>query len=51
MSELLRKLAQQLRENETSRVQANNVKCAQIMRAAKGLTLLRSKLGGSSDVA
>ena len=47
MSELLRKLAQQIRDAEAERAKAASVKCAQIMRAATGLQLLRSKLGGS----
>lgn len=50
MSALLRKLAQQIRDAETIREAAANEKCAQIMRAATGLQLLRRKLGGS-DVA
>lgn len=50
MSDLLRKLAQQLREAEVAQRQAKTEKCAQIMRAATGLQLLRRKLGGS-DVA
>lgn len=50
MSELLRKLAQQLRDAEAAREAATNEKCAQVMRAATGLQLLRRKLGGP-DVA
>lgn len=48
MSEMLRKLAQQLRESEAQRVSSTNEKCAQIVAAATGLELLHSKLRGSN---
>lgn len=46
-SDMLRKLAQQLREEAERRQTEKREKCAQIVRAAAGLQLLRSKLGGS----
>lgn len=47
MSEELRKLAQLLRLEAASQVEAKRVKCAQILNAANALELLRRKLGGS----
>lgn len=43
----MRKLAEQLRVEAARRLDEKRVKCAQIMRAASGLELLRRKLGGS----
>jgi hypothetical protein len=46
MSEAMRKLAEQLRHEVTRREAVKREKCAQIVVAANGLTLLRRKLGG-----
>ena len=46
MSEELRKLAEQLRIEDARRLDEKRQKCAQILRAASGLELLRRKLGG-----
>ena len=48
MSEELRKLAEQLRQEAEIRQASINEKCAQVLRAATGLSLLRRKLGGSN---
>ena len=48
MSEELRKLAQQLRLEAEGQAEAKRVKCAQMLRAANALELLRRKLGGSN---
>lgn len=44
----LRKLAEELRQEEARRAEARQRKCAQIMTAATGLTVLRQKLGISN---
>lgn len=46
MTEDLRKLAAQLREENARRVQEKRVKCAQVAKAALGLGLLSKKLRG-----
>ncbi len=46
MGDALRKLAEQLRNEETRRVEVKREKCAQIVVAANGLALLQRKLGG-----
>lgn len=46
MSEALRKLAEQLRQESAHRVEVKREKCAQIIVAANGLALLKRKLGG-----
>jgi hypothetical protein len=46
MSDALRKLAAELRQESARRQNEKRVKCAQIITAATGLDLLRRKLGG-----
>jgi hypothetical protein len=46
MSEELRKLAELLRREAEVRQASINEKCAQVLCAATGLSLLRRKLGG-----
>ena len=48
MSEALRKLAEQIRQEGTRRQDDKRTKCAQILTAATGLDLLRRKLGGGN---
>lgn len=46
MKNLLRKLAQRLREEATKQNKQKLVKCAQMTQAMLGLQLLKQKLGG-----
>jgi len=47
VSEELRALAEQVRLEAAHRLEDKRAKCAQLLRAAGGLELLRQKLGGS----
>jgi hypothetical protein len=49
MTELLRKLATELREEQARRDAAKREKCAQLICAASGLSLLQQKLKGESN--
>lgn len=48
MSDELRNLAAQLRDEAEKRAALKSEKCAQIIVAAKGLALLQRKLGGTN---
>ncbi len=46
-TDALRKLAEELRKETAQTVADKRTKCAQILTAATGLSLLRRKLGGT----
>lgn len=49
MTEELRKLAETLRQENARRAESKRVKCAQILKAAAGLGLLKTKLKGATN--
>jgi hypothetical protein len=49
VTDLLRKLAAELREEDARRQATKREKCAQVLVAATGLSLLQQKLKGASN--
>jgi len=50
MKDTLKQLAETLRQEATNLQTQKNAKCAQIVKAAAGLSLLKEKLGGHKNV-